>query len=81
MISLTDQTELQQEQPQFYENLTKQLGPEEQQVLQGAIHHADVIAQNIAQQEQAAQQQAVAAAQQAQTAQQVPQQPNGQQPQ
>ncbi|KAF2236154.1 ARM repeat-containing protein [Viridothelium virens] len=36
---------LQQEQPQLYETLTKPLNPEEQQVLQAAIHQADAIAQ------------------------------------
>ncbi|KAF2748212.1 ARM repeat-containing protein [Sporormia fimetaria CBS 119925] len=34
---------LQQGQPQLYENLLKQLRPEEQQVLQEAVHHADEI--------------------------------------
>ncbi|KAJ5542273.1 hypothetical protein N7535_004694 [Penicillium sp. DV-2018c] len=33
---------LQQEQPQLYESLTKVLGPEEQQVIQGVFHEADV---------------------------------------
>lgn len=32
---------LQQEQPQLYENLTKILNPEEQQVLQAVFHEAD----------------------------------------
>jgi hypothetical protein len=36
---------LQQEQPALYDNLTKNLSPEEQQVVQGAVHQADVIAQ------------------------------------
>jgi len=36
---------LQQEQPALYENLTKNLSPEEQQVVQGAVHQADIIAQ------------------------------------
>ncbi|KAA8615504.1 hypothetical protein PtrSN002B_000601 [Pyrenophora tritici-repentis] len=36
---------LQQEQPALYENLTKNLSPEEQQVVQSAVHQADVIAQ------------------------------------
>ncbi len=40
---------LQQEQPGLYENLTKNLNPEEQQVVQGAVHQADVIAQAQAQ--------------------------------
>lgn len=34
-------TGLQQEQPQLYENLTKILNPEEQQVLQAVFHEAD----------------------------------------
>ncbi|PSN67326.1 ARM repeat-containing protein [Corynespora cassiicola Philippines] len=36
---------LQQEQPALYENLTKNLNPEEQQIVQAAVHQADVIAQ------------------------------------
>ncbi|KAF2738145.1 ARM repeat-containing protein [Polyplosphaeria fusca] len=36
---------LQQEQPALYENLTKNLNPDEQQVVQSAIHQADVIEQ------------------------------------
>ncbi|KAJ5320159.1 hypothetical protein N7508_000442 [Penicillium antarcticum] len=32
---------LQQEQPQLYESLTKVLGPEEQQIIQGVFHEAD----------------------------------------
>ncbi|KAF2244258.1 ARM repeat-containing protein [Trematosphaeria pertusa] len=40
---------LQQEQPALYENLTKNLNPEEQQVVQAAVHQADVIAQQAAQ--------------------------------
>ncbi|KAF2267928.1 ARM repeat-containing protein [Lojkania enalia] len=40
---------LQQEQPALYENLTKNLNPEEQQVVQAAVHQADAIAQAIAQ--------------------------------
>jgi len=36
---------LQQEQPQMYENLTKNLNPEEQQVIQAAVNQADAIAQ------------------------------------
>jgi len=36
---------LQQEQPALYENLTKNLSAEEQQVVQGAVHQADIIAQ------------------------------------
>lgn len=34
---------------QLYENLTKNLNPEEQQVVQAAVHQADVIAQQVAQ--------------------------------
>lgn len=41
--------ELQQEQPALYENLTKNLNPEEQQVVQAAVHNADVIAAAAAQ--------------------------------
>ena len=48
-------TGLQQEQPALYENLTKNLNPEEQQVVQGAVHQADVIAQATAQAAAAAQ--------------------------
>lgn len=33
--------DLQQEQPQLYESLTKVLGPEEQQIIQGVFHEAD----------------------------------------
>ncbi|ORY02931.1 armadillo-type protein [Clohesyomyces aquaticus] len=40
---------LQQEDPALYDNLTKQLNPEEQQVVQAAVHQADVIAQAAAQ--------------------------------
>ncbi|KAF2644917.1 ARM repeat-containing protein [Massarina eburnea CBS 473.64] len=50
---------LQQEQPALYENLTKNLNPEEQQVVQAAIHQAGLIAQAEAE----AQQQLLAAAQ------------------
>jgi hypothetical protein len=32
---------LQQEQPQLYENLTKILSPEEQQIIQAVFHEAD----------------------------------------
>jgi len=35
---------LQQEQPQLYESLTTNLNPEEQNIVQGVIHQADVIA-------------------------------------
>ncbi|PVI06156.1 ARM repeat-containing protein [Periconia macrospinosa] len=45
---------LQQEQPALYENLTKNLTPEEQQVVQGAVHQADAIAQAAAQAQAAA---------------------------
>ena len=41
-------TELQQEQPQFYENLMKQLEGGESQVLQAAVGHADTLAQQAA---------------------------------
>jgi hypothetical protein len=34
-------TGLQQDQPQLYDNLTKILNPEEQQVLQAVFHEAD----------------------------------------
>lgn len=40
--------QLQQEQPGLYDNLTKNLNPEEQQVVQAAVHQADIIAQGIA---------------------------------
>jgi importin-7 len=54
-VVVTDKdTGLQQEQPALYENLTKNLNPEEQQVVQGAVHQADVIAQAQAQAQQAA---------------------------
>jgi hypothetical protein len=36
--------ELQQEQPQLWQNLLTNLGPEEQQVIQGVVHQADAIA-------------------------------------
>jgi hypothetical protein len=45
---------LQQEQPALYENLTKNLNPEEQQIVQGAVHQADVIAEAQVQAQQAA---------------------------
>jgi hypothetical protein len=32
---------LQQEQPQLYENLTKILNPDEQQIIQSVFHEAD----------------------------------------
>ncbi|KAF2457955.1 putative nonsense-mediated mRNA decay protein [Lineolata rhizophorae] len=53
--------QLQQEQPQLYEDLTKNLNPEERQVVEAAVHQADVIAMQIQQaqaQAQQAQQQA-----------------------
>lgn len=34
-------TDLQQEQPQLYEELTKILNPEEQQIIQAVFHEAD----------------------------------------
>jgi hypothetical protein len=37
-------SELQGSQPLLYESITKNLSPEEQQVIQGAVHQADVIA-------------------------------------
>jgi hypothetical protein len=48
------ETGLQQEQPALYENLTKNLNPEEQQIVQGAVHQADVIAEAQVQAQQAA---------------------------
>jgi hypothetical protein len=42
-------TGLQQEQPALYENLTKNLNPDEQQVVQSAVHQADVVEQALAQ--------------------------------
>lgn len=38
---LTLAPDLQQEQPQLYESLTKVLGPEEQQIIQAVFHEAD----------------------------------------
>lgn len=38
------QTELQQEQPQLYENLTKILNPDEQQIVQHVVVKADELA-------------------------------------
>lgn len=35
-------TALQQEQPHLYDNLTKILNTDEQQIIQGVIHEADV---------------------------------------
>ena len=52
--SLTSLTGLQAEQPQMYENLTKNLNAEEQQVIQAAVNQADAI---VAQAAQAAAQQ------------------------
>lgn len=43
---------MQQGQPQFFENLMKQLSQEEQQVLQGAVKHADEVAAEAAQKAQ-----------------------------
>lgn len=40
---------LQSQQPALYENLTTKLGPEEKQVLEAAVHHADEIVQQAAQ--------------------------------
>lgn len=40
---------LQAEQPQMYENLTKNLSPEEQNVIQAAVNQADAIAAQAAQ--------------------------------
>ncbi|KAF1813071.1 ARM repeat-containing protein [Eremomyces bilateralis CBS 781.70] len=53
---------LQQEQPQLYDNLTKSLTPEEQQVIQGAVVQADQIAAAEAEALALAQQQAQAVA-------------------
>jgi len=39
---------LQQEQPQFYEGLMKELDANEQQILQAAVSQADVVAQQAA---------------------------------
>ena len=47
--SLTNDAGLQAEQPQMYENLTKTLNPEEQQVIQAAVNQADAIAAQAAQ--------------------------------
>lgn len=46
--SLTTSSGLQQEQPQLYENLTKILNVEEQQVLQAVFHEADAKAMEAA---------------------------------
>lgn len=40
---------LQQEQPQYYENMMKQLNQQEQQILQAAVQNADVVAAQAAQ--------------------------------
>ena len=45
---LTQPTELQQEQPQFYQGLMKELDSTEQQILQAAVAQADVVAQQAA---------------------------------
>jgi len=37
-------TGLKDEQPALYESITKNLTPEEQQVIQGAVHQAEAIA-------------------------------------
>lgn len=58
MITLTTKLEMQQAQPQFFENLMKQLDTDEQQVLQNAVKHADVVAAEAVQKAQAAQAQA-----------------------
>jgi len=50
---LTGSTVLQQQQPQLYQDLTKTLSPEEQQIIQTAVNQADQIAAqqaNLAQQ-------------------------------
>jgi hypothetical protein len=47
--SVLTKTGLQQEQPALYENLTKNLNPDEQQVVQSAVHQADVVEQALAQ--------------------------------
>lgn len=52
---LNNHTEIQQTQPTLYDTLVKALNPEEQSILQGAIHQADAI-----------ESQAILAAQQAQ---------------
>ena len=44
-IALKDCTDLQQQQPQLYQDITKHLNPEEQQVIQSAVAQADQIAQ------------------------------------
>ena len=59
--------DLQQQEPQLYDTLTKILNPEEQRIMQGVIAEADARA--------LATQQA-----QAQVQQQMPQQPNGSNP-
>ncbi|KAJ5938622.1 hypothetical protein N7466_001756 [Penicillium verhagenii] len=41
LIHLSSSTDLQAEQPQLYDNLTKVLGPEEQQIIQSVFHEAD----------------------------------------
>ena len=41
MFLLTCLSELQQEQPQLYQNLTKILNPDEQQIVQAVIVQAD----------------------------------------
>jgi hypothetical protein len=51
---LTYHTDLQATQPQLYESLTSKLSPEEQQVIQQAVHQADAIALATQQEAQAA---------------------------
>jgi len=41
IYKLTNSTDLQSEQPQLYDSLTKVLGPEEQQIIQAVFHEAD----------------------------------------
>jgi hypothetical protein len=49
LIKLDDQkltkVELQQGQPQLYEDLTKNLTADEQQIIQGVLHQADALEQ------------------------------------
>lgn len=52
--TLTHSTDLQATQPQLYESLTSKLSPEEQQVIQQAVHQADAIALAAQQEAQAA---------------------------
>ncbi len=41
LCSLTSSAELQKEQPQLYQNLTKILNPDEQQIVQAVVVQAD----------------------------------------